>query len=72
MTKDNRGRPTPPQNRYCPPFRAAYLGPRYWPTWLGFAFLWLMSVTPKRWRIALARRLGAMVMRRNRKRREIV
>ena len=72
MTKKERGRPAPPQNLYCPPFKTAYFSPRYWSTWLGFAFLWLMSVTPRRWRIALARWLGAMVMRRNHKRREIV
>lgn len=65
-------RPVQPENLYRPPFKAAYLGPRFWTTWLGFAFLWLMSVTPKRLRIGLARRLGAMVMRRNTKRREIV
>ncbi|MGM0594603.1 MAG: lysophospholipid acyltransferase family protein [Pseudomonadota bacterium] len=65
-------RPTPPENRYRPPFRAAYLGPRFWPTWLGFALLWLMSITPRRLRIALAGGLGRLVMQRNAKRREIV
>ena len=71
MAGENK-RPVAPENRYRPPFEAAYLGPRYWPTWLGFAFLWLMSVTPKRMRLALARGLGGVVMRRSRKRREIV
>lgn len=57
---------------YRPSFRLDYLAPSFWPTWLGFAFLWLMSVAPKTLRVALARRLGAAVMRRNAKRREIV
>ncbi len=65
-------RPVAPENLYRPLFRAAFLGPRFWPTWLGFAFLWLMSVTPKRWRIGLAHWLGKVMMRRNHKRREIV
>ncbi len=65
-------RPVAPENLYRPPFRARYLGPRFWPTWLGFAFLWFMSVAPKRLRIGLARWLGGVVMRRNAKRREIV
>jgi len=72
MTNEKSGRPLPPENRYRPPFRAAYLGPRFWPTWLGFAFLWLMSVSPKRLRLGLAHWLGGVVMRRNPKRREIV
>jgi lauroyl-KDO2-lipid IV(A) myristoyltransferase len=72
MGRSSSKRPASPESRYRPPFRARFLGPRFWPTWLGFAFLWLMSVTPQRLRLALARRLGAVVMRRNPKRREIV
>lgn len=29
-----------------PPFRTAFLGPRFWPTWLGLALLWLLSWLP--------------------------
>lgn len=72
MGRSSSKRPASPESRYRPPFRARFLGPRFWPTWLGFAFLWLMSVTPQRLRLALARRLGAVVMRHNPKRREIV
>lgn len=72
MGKSSPQRPVAPENLYRPPFKPAYLGPRFWPTWLGFGLLWLLSVAPKRLRIALARWLGAVVMRRNQKRREIV
>lgn len=72
MGKSSSQGPVAPENLYRPPFKAAYLGPRFWPTWLGFAFLWLMSVAPGQLRIGLARWLGAVVMRRNTKRREIV
>lgn len=38
----------------APPFRAAFLGPRFWPTWVGLALLWLLSWLP----ISLATGVG--------------
>jgi len=58
--------------RYPPPFQFAFLHPRFWPTWLGFALLWLLSYLPQRVRVWLARVLGRLAMRRSAKRREIV
>lgn len=72
MAETEMKRPKPPENLYRPGFRAAWLGPRFWATWLGFGFLWLMSITPRRMRVALAGGLGRLVMQRNAKRREIV
>jgi len=72
MSNEQGGRPVPPENLYLPPFKAAYLGPRFWPTWLGFGFLWLMSITPQGLRNGMARWLGGVVMQRTAKRREIV
>ena len=67
-----RTRPTPPPNRYVPPFEWRFLGPVFWPLWAGFALLWLLALWPPRWRVALATWLGKRVYRRNHKRREIV
>ncbi len=74
MYEESRPRGDAPasRKRYCPPFDPSFLGWRYWPTWIGLAFLWLMSVAPKGLRVGFARRLGALVMRRHAKRREIV
>ncbi len=48
------------------------LVPRYWPTWLGVALLWIMAWLPWRWRRWLGYRTGSLFFRRNRKRREVV
>ncbi len=54
-----------------PPFEWRLLAPGLWPTWLLLGFIWGLAYLPwvRRW---LARRLGALVYSRNRKRREIV
>lgn len=46
--------------------------PRYWPTWLGVALLWVLAWFPWRWRRWLGRQAGTQFYRRNRKRREVV
>lgn len=55
-----------------PPFEARFIGPAFWPTWLGFGLLWLLAGLPAGWRRRLAVVLGDLVRRKNRKRREIV
>lgn len=54
------------------PFSAAFIAPRYWPTWLGLGLLWLLSWLPAGWRRGLGRYLGHRLLGRNTKRREIV
>jgi len=48
------------------------LAPRFWPTWLGLGLLRGLAWLPRRWRHALARRLGTVAYRRREKRRGIV
>ncbi len=55
-----------------PPFRAAFLGPRFWPTWLALWLLWLLSWLPWPVRSALAAAFGPLARLSSRKRREIV
>ncbi|WP_341501882.1 LpxL/LpxP family Kdo(2)-lipid IV(A) lauroyl/palmitoleoyl acyltransferase [Gallaecimonas sp. GXIMD4217] len=45
----------------APKFRLALLHPRFWPTWLGVAFLYLISWLPHRLQLALGRGLGALL-----------
>lgn len=35
-----------------------FLGPRWWGTWIGLAFLWLLLFLPQRWRARTGDRLG--------------
>jgi len=55
-----------------PRFRPAFLHPRYWPQWLGFALLWLLAQLPYPVLLRLGRGLGALVYRLARSRRQIV
>lgn len=43
--------------------QAAWLGPRYWPTWLGMGIMRLLAWLPYRWLCAIGTGLGAMVRR---------
>jgi lauroyl-KDO2-lipid IV(A) myristoyltransferase len=43
---------------YAPRFRWHFIGPRFWPTWIGMLLLWLLSLAPWRLRAVLARWLG--------------
>lgn len=56
---------------YLPPFRTAFLGPRYWGVWLALALVWLLAWMPWRLRGVLAVALGGLALRLSRKRREI-
>lgn len=42
----------------APPFKLAFLGPRFWPTWLGLALLWLLSWLPIPLAIGAGKGLG--------------
>ncbi len=57
---------------YPPPFPARFLAPRFWGTWVGIALLWLLTQLPRSLRTALGDRAGDLILRRNRKRRDIV
>lgn len=45
--------------------------PRYWPTWLGLAFLRVVVLLPRLWQVRLGYCLGSLIYRRNLKRRTI-
>ncbi|ROH86478.1 LpxL/LpxP family Kdo(2)-lipid IV(A) lauroyl/palmitoleoyl acyltransferase [Stagnimonas aquatica] len=55
---------------HAPPFRASFLGPRYWPVWLGLGLMRLLHLLPITWQLAfgeaLGRRLGRMLGSRRR------
>lgn len=55
----------------APPFRPAFLGPRYWPTWLGLALLWLLSWLPISLAINVGKGLGWLLGQALRSRRHI-
>jgi len=57
---------------YPPPFSLSWLGPRYWPTWIGLGLFRLLALTPGGLRRSLGALLGALVYRYNRKRRRFV
>ncbi len=46
-----------------PAFKAAFLHPRYWLLWLGLGLLWLLTLLPYAWLMALGRALGALLYR---------
>ncbi|MCO1333636.1 LpxL/LpxP family Kdo(2)-lipid IV(A) lauroyl/palmitoleoyl acyltransferase [Microbulbifer sp. OS29] len=46
-----------------PRFRAALLHPRYWLTWLLFAFWFLLAQLPYRWQLGLGRGFGRLMLR---------
>lgn len=45
-----------------PTFRAAFLHPRYWPMWLGFALLWLIAQLPYALLLLMGRILGRLML----------
>lgn len=56
----------------APPFQAAFLAPRYWPTWIGIGLLRLLSLLPVPALLRLGEGLGWLVGRGWRKRRHVV
>jgi KDO2-lipid IV(A) lauroyltransferase len=56
----------------APPFRWSFLGPRYWPTWLGVGVLRLLCLLPLPWIIRLGEGIGWTFGRLARGRRHIV
>lgn len=48
-----------------------YLGPRYWPTWIGYGCTWLLARLPLRWQIGLGKLLGLLMYWMARSRRHI-
>ena len=60
------------ESRKAPPFRAEFLGPRYWPTWLGVGLLRLLCLLPLPWLIRLGEGLGLAIGRSWPKRRHVV
>lgn len=57
---------------HAPPFRAAYLGPRYWLVWFGLAVMRLLHLLPIRLQLWLGEGLGIAVGRLVKSRRRIV
>jgi KDO2-lipid IV(A) lauroyltransferase len=55
-----------------PQFRSAFLHPRYWLLWLGFALLWLLAQLPYSVLLLLGRGLGRVMLRVATSRRHIV
>lgn len=55
-----------------PPFRAQFLAPRFWPTWLGIGLLRLLVLLPVPLLLAFGERIGALAGRLSAKRRFIV
>lgn len=56
---------------YVPRFRAAFLKPRFWPTWVGLGLLWLLTWLPWPVRAAIAAPIGELGYQLSRKRRSI-
>ena len=56
----------------APPFRAAFLAPKYWPTWFGVGLLRLLSLLPVPALIGFGEALGGFVGRVWKKRRHVV
>lgn len=56
----------------APPFRAAFLAPKYWPMWLGIGLLRLLALLPVPALVALGEGLGGFVGGVWKKRRHIV
>lgn len=57
---------------YPPPFERIWLSPRFWPLWLGFGLLRLVTALPGAWRRALGTLAGYLAWFYNRKRRRFV
>jgi KDO2-lipid IV(A) lauroyltransferase len=56
----------------APPFRAALLHPRYWPTWLGIGVFWLLCWLPVPLLIRMGESLGRLLGRLLKSRRRVV
>jgi len=56
----------------APPFQANFLGPRYWPAWLGFGVLWLICLLPVPVLLRLGEGIGGLAGRLWQKRRYVV
>ena len=53
------------------PFKASFLGPRYWLTWVGVFFLYLISWLPHKFQLFLGKLIGRLVHRFMKRRRHI-
>lgn len=58
-----------PPERFAPLSR--FIGPRYWPIWLGIVLMWCISRLPYRWQVVIGTRLGRLACLVARKRRHI-
>lgn len=47
----------------APRFKASFLLPKFWPTWLLVGFLYLLSWLPYRWQMIMGRQLGRLLMK---------
>ncbi len=54
-----------------PAFKAAFLAPKYWLTWVGVFFLYALSWLPFTWQLAMGRGVGRLVHKFMKKRRHI-
>ena len=48
-----------------------YLGPRYWPTWIGYGCTWLLARLPVSWQVGIGKALGILLYHVARSRRHI-
>lgn len=62
-TVSNYKKNTPPLQQF--------LGPRYWPTWLAYATIWLTAQLPFAWQMAIGRQIGRLSHLLARRRRHI-
>ncbi|WP_404341019.1 LpxL/LpxP family Kdo(2)-lipid IV(A) lauroyl/palmitoleoyl acyltransferase [Pseudoalteromonas mariniglutinosa] len=53
------------------PFKLSFLGPRYWLTWLGVFFLYLISWLPHKLQLLMGKTLGRLIHRFMKRRRHI-
>lgn len=56
----------------APPFKAAFLHPRYWPTWIGLALFWLLCWLPVPVLVRFGEGLGRVLERVLKSRRHVV
>lgn len=47
----------------APRFKASFMLPQFWPTWLLVGFLYLLSWLPYRWQMVMGRALGRILMK---------
>ena len=52
-------------------FKLSFLGPRYWLTWVGVFFLYVISWLPQKLQLAMGKYLGRLVHRFMKNRRHI-